>query len=66
MTDLTINVQSGELIASLNISTIMKAMTTLSLLKIRTDQDRVPPDEDRELSQLLGLARVEDQEDGVG
>ena len=35
----------------------------------RSDQDRVPPDEDEKLSQLLGLARSEDQEDqedGVG
>ena len=40
-------------------------MMTLPLLKIRTDQDQVPPDEDEELSQLLRLARSEDQEDGV-
>ena len=40
-------------------------MTTLPLFKIRTNQNQVPPDEDRELSQLLGFARLEDQEDGV-
>ena len=40
-------------------------MTTLLLFKIRTDKDRVPPDEDKKLLQLLGLARSEDQKDGV-
>ena len=41
-------------------------MTTLPLFKIRTDKDQVPPDEDRKLSQLLGLVKSEDQEDAVG
>ena len=41
-------------------------MTTLPLFKIKTDQDQVPSDENEELSQLLGFARSEDQEDGVG
>ena len=40
-------------------------MTTLPLFKISTDQDQVPPDEDKELSELLGLAKLEDQEDGI-
>ena len=40
-------------------------MTTLPLFKIRTNQDRVPLNEDEKLSQLLGLARLEDQEHGV-
>ena len=44
----------------------MKAMTTLPLFKIRTNKDQVPPDKDGELLQLLGLARPEDQEDGMG
>ena len=35
-------------------------ITTLLLFKIRTNQDQVPPDEDEELSQFLGLARLED------
>ena len=43
----------------------MKAMTTLPLFYIKTDQDRVPPDEDGELLQLLVFARLEDQEDDV-
>ena len=41
----------------------MKAITTLPSSK--TDQDRVPLDKDGELSQLLGLARS-NQDDGVG
>ena len=40
-------------------------MTILPLFKIRTNQDQVSPDKDGELSQLLGFARLEDQEDGV-
>ena len=42
-----------------------REMTTLRFFKIRTDQDRVPPDKDGESSQLLGLARLEDQEYGI-
>ena len=41
-------------------------MTTLPLFKIRTDQDQMPSDKDEKLSQLLGLAKSEDQEDDVG
>ena len=41
-------------------------MTILPLFKIRPDQNQVLPDEDGELSQLLELARSEDQEDGIG
>ena len=41
-------------------------MMTLPLFQIRTDQDQVPSDKDEKLSQLLKLARLEDQEDGVG
>ena len=40
-------------------------MTTLSLPKIRIDQDQVLPNENPELLQFLGLTRLEDQEDGV-
>ena len=40
-------------------------MTTLPFFKIKTDQNQMPPDEDRELSQLLRLLRLEDQEDGI-
>ena len=41
-------------------------MTTLLFFKIRTNQDQVPPDEDAKSLQLLGLASLEDQEDGIG
>ena len=41
-------------------------MTTLFLLKIRTDQDQIPLDEDKKFSQLLGLARLENQEGDEG
>ena len=51
--------------ASLNMSAIIRAMTTLSLFKIKTNQDQVAPDEDEKSSQLLGLARLEDQEDCI-
>lgn len=40
-------------------------MMILLLFKIQTNQDQVPLDEDKELSKLLGLAKFEDQEDGV-
>ena len=66
VTNPTIDVQSGRSIASLNISAIMRPMTTLPLFKIRTNQERVSPNENRELSQLLRLARSEDQENSVG
>ena len=35
-------------------------MTTLPLFKIKTNQDQVPLDKDREFLQLLRLARLED------
>ena len=41
-------------------------MMTLPLFWIKIDQEQVSPDEDGELSQLLGLVNLEDQEDGVG
>ena len=40
-------------------------MTTLALFKIRTHQDQMPPDKDGELLQLLGLAKLKDQNDCV-
>ena len=40
-------------------------MTILLLFKIKTNQDQVLLDEDGELSQLLELARLEDQRDDV-
>ena len=42
----------------------MEKMTTVPLFKIKTDQDRVSPDQYAELSQFLEVARLEDQEDG--
>ena len=42
------------------------AMTTLPFFKIRTNQDQVPLYAGEELSQLLLLARLEDQKDAVG
>ena len=41
-------------------SAIMRAMRTLPLFQIQTDQDQVPPDKDKGLSQLLALAKEED------
>ena len=41
-------------------------MTILLFFNIRTNQDQVTTDEDEKLSQLLELAKLEDQEDGVG
>ena len=49
MTDPTIDVQSGRLIASLNMSVIMRTMATLPFFKIRTNQDQMPLDKDGEL-----------------
>ena len=46
-------------------SAIIRVMTTLFLFKIKTNQNQVPSDEDGELSQLLGFARLEDQKDDV-
>lgn len=66
VTDPTIDVQSGRSIASLNMSAIMRTMTTLPFFEIRTNQDQVPLDKDDESSKLPGLARSEDQEKGVG
>ena len=40
-------------------------MTIPPLFKIRIDRGRVPPNEDRDLSQFLELAKSEDQKDGV-
>ena len=40
-------------------------MTILPLFKIKIDQDQVPPNNDKELSQLLGFARSKDQKDAV-
>ena len=44
---------------------MIRAMTTLPLFKIKTNYNQVPPDENEKSSQLLGLAKSEDQEDGV-
>ena len=65
MTNPTIDVWSEKSIASLNMSVIMIVMMTLPLFKIKIDQNQVPLDKDGELSQLLGLAKSEDQKDGV-
>ena len=69
VTDLTIDIQSRRLIASLNMSAIMKAMKKWRLYlssKIKTDQDQVLLDKNGELLQFLEFTRSKDQEDGVG